>query len=296
MHNQFSSVEMIMDHFGIEEVSLDELRAKLKTMKVEHHPDKNGGSFVNEDSETKYHALNDAISYIDNLNKKNTDLVTISAITDLTKAVTAMVAVQKNVPSKDSLLSSEISRSIESYHSRLKTPRIALTAITVAISAIWMFPNTVKEHPVLSKFINFDSTYTNIAWFQFLMVAVIFWVTTWKREELAKVRQESLKTESVQNEIFISFISYLGKDTFTLEGFVDFIIYRFKTHRRRNNNFLFNYFFYRSEQIDLPLAHATAEVILERALKRKAVIICNSATISTVYKIVSANTSNKSVS
>lgn len=290
MNTHFSSVEMIMDQFGIEEDSVDDLRSKLRTMQTVYHPDKNGGRFVDEDSERKYHELDKAISYIDSINKNNTDLVTISAVTDLTKAVTAMMAAQNEVSSKDTLLSSEINRSIESYHSRLKTPRIALTAITVAISGIWMFPNTVKEHPVLSKFINFDSMSTNIVWLYMLILAVVFWVVTWRREELSKERQESLKTESVQNRLFASFIESTNSDTFTLESFVDFIMHNRGKYRRHPFFFLFG----SSSRIDLPLAHATAEVILERALKRKAITSHNSGSISTVYQVASANKACKS--
>ncbi|XQF93456.1 J domain-containing protein [Pseudoalteromonas espejiana] len=94
MSTTFSSVKMIMDQFGIEEDSMDELRSKLRIMQTQHHPDKNGGSFVDEDSERKYHELDKAISYIDSINKNNTDLITISAVTDLTIAVTEMVAAQ----------------------------------------------------------------------------------------------------------------------------------------------------------------------------------------------------------
>ncbi|MBP7663030.1 MAG: J domain-containing protein [Shewanella sp.] len=290
MSTTFSSVKMIMDQFGIEEDSMDELRSKLRIMQTPHHPDKNGGSFVDEDSERKYHELDKAISYIDSINKNNTDLVTISAVTDLTKAVTAMVAAQNEASSKDTLLSSEINRSIGRYHSKLKTPRIALTAITVAISAIWMFPNTVKEHPVLSKFINFDSMSTNITWLYMLIFAVVFWVITWRREELTKERQESLKTESVQNRLFASFIDSLHSDTFTLEHFVDFIMHRHERYPR----YPFYFIFGSSSRIDSPLAHATAEVILERALKRKAIISRNSGSISTVYQVASANKASKS--
>lgn len=280
---------MIKDQFGIEEESMDDLRAKLRSMQTDHHPDKNGGSFVDEDSERKYHELDNAISYIDSINKTNTNLVTISAVTDLTKAVTAMVAAQNEVSSKDTLLSSEINRSIKSYSSRLKTPRVALTTVTVVISGIWMFPNLVKEHPVLSKFINFDSMTTNILWFYMLIVAGGFWFITWISEERTKERQESLKTESVQNGLFTSFINSSSSDTFTLEDFVKFIMYQHQNHRGS-----LPLIFGSSSRIDSPLAHATAEVILERALKRKAIISHNSGSITTVYQIVLANKSNKS--
>ena len=285
---------MIKDQFDIQEESMDDLRLKLRSMQTEYHPDKNGGEFVDVDSERKYHELDKAISYIDSTSKNNSDLVTISAVTDLTKAVTAMVTAQNEVSSKDTLLSSEINRSIKNYSSRLKTPRIALTAITVAISAIWIFPNTVKEHPVLSKFINFESMITNAAWFYMLILAIGFWVITWRREEQTKAHQESLKTESVQNRLFTSFIDSFDSDAFTLEDFVEFIMYRHGGYRYERYRSPLFFLFNGSSRIDSPLAHATAEVILERAIKRKAITSRDSGSISTVYQVVSANKASKS--
>ncbi|MGQ1605510.1 J domain-containing protein [Acinetobacter baumannii] len=279
MSTHFSSLQMIKDQYGIDEESIDTLRSKLRSMQAQYHPDKNGGRFRDEDSERKYRELDEAVSYIDSISKNNFDLITISAVTDLTKAVTAMVTAQNEVSNKETQLSSEIGRSIENYSSRLKTPKIALTAITVAISAIWMFPNTVKEHPVLSRFINFESIMISAIWFDMLLITVIFWFMAWRKEELNKELQESLKTESVQNRLFTNFVNNIDSGIFTLEEFVEFIMH---SHKNRSSNFLP---FISPIRIDSPLAHATAEVILERAIKRNALKSYNSGSISTKYQI-----------
>jgi len=280
MDTHFSSLQMIKDQLGIDGESIDELRSKIRAIQMKYHPDKNGGDFVDEETKKQYLKLDEAISYIDTLKKQeNFDLVTISAVTDLTRAVTAMVTAQNEVSNKETQLSSEIGRSIENYSSRLKIPKIALTAITVAISAIWMFPNTVKDHPVLSRFINFESMTISIIWLYILFGAVFFWFITWRKEESNKEFQESLKTESIQNSLFTKFIKNVDSGTFTLEEFVEFIM-----HSHRNRTLIFPPFRY-SSQIDSSLAHATAEVILERAIKRDALKSYNSGSISTMYKI-----------
>lgn len=280
MGTHFSSLQMMKDQLGIDGESIDELRSKIRAIQMKYHPDKNGGDFVDEETKKQYLKLDEAISYIDTLKKQeNFDLVTISAVTDLTKAVTAMVTAQNEVSNKETQLSSEIGRSIENYSSRLKIPKIALTAITVAISAIWMFPNTVKDHPVLSRFINFESMTISIMWLYILFGAVFFWFITWRKEESNKEFQESLKTESIQNRLFTKFIKNVDSGTFTLEEFVEFIM-----HSHRNRTLIFPPFRY-SSQIDSSLAHATAEVILERAIKRDALKSYNSGSISTMYKI-----------
>lgn len=280
MSTNFTSLQMIKDQFGIETESIDSVRSELRTMLVKLHPDKNGGNFVDENCKKNYHEIDDAITFIDGLSKKNFELVTISAVTDLTKAVTAMVETHSKLSSKETQLSSEIDRSIENYSSRIKTPRIALTAITVVISAIWLFPNTVEDHPVLSKLISFDNIITNAVWLDMLILAAAFWVITWRKEERNKNFQESLKTESVQNRIFNDFINNFKGDVFTLEEFVDFI-------KGGSEGHSISHLLNGSREIDSTLAHATAEVILERALKKNALTSYNSNSISTMYRITS---------
>lgn len=280
MDTQFSSLQMVKDQLGIDGDSIDELISKIKAIRMKHHPDKNGGDFIDEESKKQYFKLEEAISFLDTLKKpENFDLVTISAVSDLTKAVTAMVTAQNEVSNKETQLSSEIDRSIENYSSRLKFPKIALTAITVAISAIWMFPNTVRDHPILSRFIDFESMTISIMWLYILFGAVMFWLITWRKEESNKEFQESLKTESIQNRIFTMFIKNVDSGTFTLEEFVEFIM---KSHKNRTLIFPL---IRSSTQIDSSLAHATAEVILERAIKRNALKSYNTGSISTKYQI-----------
>jgi len=284
MSIEFSSIEMIQEEFNLEDESYDSIRSVLKHIKSTLHPDKTGGKFSNENDELQFHKIDNAIKFIDSNKHESKDLVTISAVTGLTKAVTALVSSQSEVTNKNTELSNEINRSIVGYSSKLKMPRIALTAVTVALSAIWVFPNTVKEHPVLSNVIDFTSFSTNIIWGYAVIFCLIFWVRTWRSEELTKADRESLKTESIQNKLFSNFIQNNSYKDFSLEDLVEFLMFQNRKVRQP-----FTVFLGSAQNIDLPLANATAEVIIDRAVKRKAVISSELGSISTIYKVATAN-------
>ena len=276
----YSSIEEIKDDFELSEESNDSLRKALTRIKSTLHPDKHGGQFANTDDEHKYHQINAAIDFIDIEKNKSAELITISAVTELTKAVTALVTSKAEASSKDSNLSIEIDRSITGYTSKQKMPRIALTSVTVALTALWFFPNTVKEHPVLSNLIDFTSTTVNIIWFYAVGFCVLYWIKTWRSEELTKSHRESLKTEFVQNKLFTNFLRFLDKDTFTMEDLVEYLL-----HNRQRRLSPFQMIFGMPHKVDLPLANATAEVIIERALINKAVSASSVGSISKTYKL-----------
>tara|TARA_R110000851_G_scaffold192613_1_gene343349 strand:- start:678 stop:1529 length:852 start_codon:yes stop_codon:yes gene_type:complete len=276
----YSSIEEIKGDFELSEESNDSLRKALTRIKSTLHPDKHGGQFANKNDELKYHKLNAAIDFIDIEKSKSADLITISAVTELTKAITALVSTKAEDSSRENNLSIEIERSITSYTSKQKMPRIALTSVTVALTALWVFPNTVKEHPVLSNLIDFTSTTVNIIWFYALGFCVLYWIKTWRSEELTKSHRESLKTEFVQNKLFTNFLKSRNEEVFTMEDLVEYLL-----HDRQRRLSPIQMIFGVPHKVDLPLANVTAEVIIERALKNKAVSANSVGSISKTYKL-----------
>ncbi len=282
MDNKYTTIESIKSEFSINDDDIEVIRSKLRSKQISIHPDKNGGVFTNDEDEKYFHKLSKAIEFIDSSEKKNA-LVSVSAVTDLTKAVTELVKSQSST--KNNALSEQVSSSIESYKSRLKLPKIALSIISIAVTAIWLFPNTVKEHPVLSKWIDFSDQWTNVVWIYILFTAVAFWLLTWRNEERQKHFQESLKTELVQNRLFLSFIKSLESSVFTLEDFVEHIT---TIHSHTHNSPLF-LILGSTRKIDMPMAHTIADVIIERAVSRKALIPESTGKMSTEYRVNMAN-------
>jgi hypothetical protein len=133
MKSSYSSTDDIRVDFGIAETELPEIRSRLRSMQGTIHPDKNEGAFASNEDKERFHQLNKAIDYIDS-QAPGRDLVPISAVTDLTRAVTELVKAQSS--STYNRLSEQVSNSVEAYRSKFRIPKIALSAISAAIAAI----------------------------------------------------------------------------------------------------------------------------------------------------------------
>jgi hypothetical protein len=281
MENQFSSLEQIISEFNFEDDKPDKVRAKLREMQASIHPDRNKGAFSSSSDKNLFYKLSEAIQFIDK-NDDTGSLVPISVVTDLTKAVTDLISAQ--TPKQENSLSDHIKNSIELYRSRLKLPRIALSTITIALSAVWVFPQTIQEHPILGKWFDISSITFQMAWLQVLACTILFWVFSWMNEEKQRRFQESLKTEMVQNKIFRDFLSDKVKRTFTVEEFVEFIIVNYT---KQHSN-LFLRVFGNPKEINLSMAHTIAEVVIKRGLSRQAIKKKNTGNISETYTLINS--------
>lgn len=279
MNTSFTSLEQIREEFQIADGTPDAIRAKLRAKQSLIHPDRNEGTFASETDEKLFHKLGAAIEFIDYRNDPGA-LVSISVVTDLAKAVTDLVKAQSSAP--HNTLSEQIRDEIQSYRLRFKFPKIALSAITVALSAVWIFPKTVSEHPILGRWLDSSSPSFGIAWFYVLVTTVGFWILVWFKEERQRGFQESLKTEMVQNRIFRDFLCAHGKNNFSIEDLVYFLTER--SLRRYRSPFLS--LFGNPREISISMAHTIAEVIIKRALSRQAIKKEGIGQISETYRII----------
>lgn len=279
MINYYSSLEQIKDEFHILEDNPEAIRARLRVMQSSIHPDRAGGSFASKEDEELFHRIGSAIEFIDNKDNYGA-LVSISVVTDLTKAVTELIKAQISIP--DNTLSEQIKDDIQSYRHRYLVPKITLSAITVALGAIWIFPNTVKDHAILSNWINPSNYFFSIIWFYALFFTVFFWLMVWRNEERQRAFQESLKTETVQNMIFRQFLHTLSERYFSIEDLVGYLIN--KEPRRYYSPF--DVLLRNKRNISVPMANTIADIIIKRALSRQAIKKEGIGNISETYKIM----------
>jgi hypothetical protein len=272
-------LEQIKEEFGIVENTPETIRERLRQQQSLIHPDRNEGKFVSDADANLFHRLADAIEFIDNRNDRGA-LVSVQVVTDLAKAVTDLVKAQSPPPSN--ILYDQIRDDISSYHSRFKFPKIALSTITAALSAVWIFPNIIKDHPILSKWLDPSSTAFAAIWFAALLITVDFWVLLWWKEERQREFQESLKTEMVQNRIFRDFLHEYGANSFALEDLVDFLTERCFRHFRSPSSILLG----NPREISISTAHTVAELIIKRALSRQAIRKESVGQISETYRIM----------
>lgn len=283
MNGSYTSLQQIREDFQIAEEDPETIRTRLRMKQSSIHPDRTGGSFASKEDETLFHRLGIAIEFLDNRDKYGA-LVSVSAVTDLTKAVTELIKAQSSVP--DNTLSEKIKDQIQSYRSRFALPKITISAITVALTAVWIFPNTVKDHPILGKWFDPSSSLFGIAWIYVLLSTVAFWLLVWRNEERQREFQESLKTEMVQNRIFRDFLRHFEKNKFSIEDLVDFIIDR----HPRSYHFLPPFSLIGNpREISISTAHTIAEVIIKRALSRQAIKKESIGQISETYTIAVEN-------
>lgn len=282
MNNSFTSLEQIKEDFQIVEENPAAIREKLRGKQSLIHPDRNEGNFANEADEKLFYRLAAAIEFIDHRNDPGA-LVSVSVVMDLAKAATDLVKAQSPIP--PNILSEQIRDEIRSYRSRFKFPKIALSAITVVLSAVWIFPTTIADHLILGKWLNPSSTLFGIIWLEVLIITALFWVLGWWKGERQREFQESLKTELVQNRIFIDFLHTYEKIEFALEDLVDFLTKR----RFRRYRFSFSSILRNPREISISMAHTIAEIIIKRALSRQTIRKESIGQISETYKIIAKN-------
>ncbi len=199
MESTFTSLEQIRQEFQVKDEDAETIRAILRKRLASIHPDRNGGTFAKIEDKELFNRLGDAIEFIDDKDKSSA-LVSASAVTELAQAVTELVKAQ-SFPN-DNSLAELIIENKRSYRSRFKFPKIALSSVTVFLTAIWIFPRTIDDHPVLSEMLNTDSLLFSAIWISALMYTATFWIIVWRREEKQREFQDGLKTEMVQNGIF----------------------------------------------------------------------------------------------
>ena len=280
MSKRFHSIDEIKNHFSIESDDLSIIRGKLNSKRTKIHPDKTKGEFKNSTIEEEYHNIGNAINYIDSL-KDNQSLVIVEKVTELMKVMTELIPNNKQ-NSLEQSLDSKISDVTTSTRSRMLVPNISLTAVTAIVSFLFLFPNQIAEHPILSYHINPTSFIFTFLWLSLLLFCVSLWIITSHKEAVTKKKLALLKVDSEQNRIFAEFIRYLDDNKlFTKDDLTHFIcnLRRGCRYEHRSDN-LFG-----SRIITQEIAQNIAELIISRAEKNNVIERLPRNTLSDTYKL-----------
>jgi len=204
---QFNDIEQIKKEFGVNAASLDEVRKQLKRLLKEVHPDMNHGKFPSQEQEKKYHEIKDAINFIDEQRSTDTSLMIRSEVQELLQLIREVVPKTSQVDSEKKL-SELIDNDIKLFKIKHKFPKITTAAISVVLSALWLFPNTIKEHPILSRLIDLQSPIFAGFWLSSLIVTASYWLIAAFQEHREEQSKKYLKLETVQNQIFRDFLRF----------------------------------------------------------------------------------------
>jgi len=204
---KFNDIEQIKKEFGLDASNFEEMRKELKRLLKDVHPDTNHGKFASQEQEDRYHKIQAGIGYIDEQRSKDTSLSIRTEVQELLQLFREVVPKTTQLD-LDNRLSEIIENDVKSFKIKHKFPKITTAAVTVVLSALWLFPNTIKEHPVLSRIIDLNSEGFAVLWVFSLIVTAIYWLFTTFQENREEQSKKHLKTETVQNHIFRDFLRF----------------------------------------------------------------------------------------
>lgn len=272
---EFKNIEEIKGEFNIQSSDIREIRKELKSKLKNVHPDKIGQNQWNSDTKDLFLKINSAIEFIDNITEST--LVPIDQVTELVKVAKDLI-LNSNQKSTETEFSLQLQLFADEQRQSFKLPKISAGVITAILSFVWLFPKTVEDHPVLSRFISFDNSGFVFGWFITLCYVIAFWIIIIMRERRSKLLIKSLKSDRTQIRLIQDF-SQISNDYFSKHELVDYIASLFGANQV--NPFLL----FRKAKIDLETAESLATVLLEKLLQRKLIIeYTQNPTISENYK------------
>lgn len=224
---KFESIEHIKEEFELNGVDKNEIKSELKKKLAEAHPDKVGEEKF--DSEY-FEKIKSGLEFFSN--STSTDLVATEQVTDLIKIVKDLTASNSfNVAEK------QFADSLNEYYKEkreaLLLPKISLSVVTGLLSFLWLFPQTVEDHPVLSKYISFENSTSTLIWAVILVYTLMFWMLISMKERREKNLSKRLKTERTQNKILSDFNKENGNLVFSKSDLTDFILEKYGTRRQQ---------------------------------------------------------------
>lgn len=246
----FNSIEEIISHFEFDVIDKDEIKKELKKLIQKVHPDKNKGAFKTESEKSFFMEIQSALEFLGN-GDSNASLATKNDITALAKVLTDLALTRKdeiaseNIENKRSSLTSKLQDSVASFHKQGSTPKITSLIITTIISAIWIFPNVVKGHPLLGFLYTFNTQFT-IVWICSLIIMAMLWIKIKSLEKKDEEIKRSYKLESTQNYIFSLFSKWFTANNdnydivddkrrikFTKDDMINFLVTRYNYFQKR---------------------------------------------------------------
>lgn len=211
---KFNSLQEILDHFNITETDQELIKKHLKKLRKNIHPDKTLGDFKSEEDKKLFNEIQQALEFFKNpttslqISKENSVLIkVVKNLSDQKK----QEQINQTTSQAKSQLASYLNSSINSYHSQTKTPKITGVIITAAITALWVFPNIAKDHPLLKVLYQFNLVFL-LMWIIALVILGILWLKIKSAENIDAQLKQGYKTETVQNHMFILFSKWFQYD------------------------------------------------------------------------------------
>lgn len=279
-------LEEIRKRYNISSDNLDEIKSQLKIKIRESHPDNN--DIFDSDY---FSDLNNDLSYVEDLIKNSESQNTLVPMTEVMQmfAKVLQMPAKKNEDPKE-VLSVKLSENIQSRllkdKRRLWTPRISSATMMALITFLWLFPDKVMAHPLI-QIVFGDSRYATVEfalcitaiWLIALMFVTVIWSYSIRRERMEKDIMGRIKLESVQNEIFMNFLSSISSaNEFSKLDFMEYLAYGLSKEQKRKIILRF--------KADEEIIQNMADIILLRAKEYGVIKTIKSHSLIDSYEIV----------
>lgn len=313
------NIEEIRRKFNIAADDLDGIKDELKKKICEKHPDNNP-----DKSDDYVQELNAALDFVRNLQKEKKQMVV--PVDDILRALSEVFRDNKKQEIVEiETLNKRLAENIEYHNKSAKRSgavrRWTSTFVFGILTFLWAFPKEIFDHPVLQLFWkNIDTSeyvmfsfFILLIWLYLMAFTISLWIQTLKMENIEKNLIDKLKSESIQNRLFISFTEKECKDDkFSKSFFMDYI-YRKMTieNYEKMSKEIEDIFYIYSErsffgfstyqiykvrkklQVDDELLQSTADIILLRALEKGLIEKVRSNSLIDEYKLIHHNDEEK---
>lgn len=281
----FTEINEIRREFGINEDKPEEIRSRLRTLQSELHPDRTGGEFKEGNDKERFLRVSAALDYIEKHETNESSLVPVSMMTDLLKIIRDLVPAQQE-KNAETALNTSVATKLTTLHVQYRTPRITTSAISIVLSAIWLFPNQITDHPVLGHYLDPSSTIFSVLWLYSVLITAMIWIRTSMQEEKRKQFLGIIKTEGWQNDRFMQFIKEINfdeddKKRFTKDSFIRDLVWKQSMH----HSFFLQFLFQRPNGLDPELAQGIVDSVVSRAEQRGLIAKDLVKTLSETYYV-----------
>ena len=207
----FRNIEDIWQEFGLNGLGSRDLKKELTKLQATLHPDKyGGGDFASEEDKEKFLRIDAAIEFLEKQvnNGEQTALIPITAVNSLMEIVRELLPVDKStiMTNAEIRLTDHLTQKIAETKSRSLYPRITVSAVTVTLTTVWLFPSIVKEHIILKAYFDVASPSFAYLWISSVVLTALIWYISKTVETQQKDFQSRLKTEIFQNQLFRKFL------------------------------------------------------------------------------------------
>jgi len=293
---QINSIQDITTRFKLRSNQQSNIIEELKVLRVDLHPDKNGGEFENEDHKKDYYDLEDALNWLE----KNNTLVPLSQLTDLVKVIKDLEKpTEKDVITQlETDLSTKLDKAKSSFSKSFQFPKIAVSTLTGVVSFIWLFPKQLSDHPILGDYAG--SFFFNQLWLILFVSTIYLWVFNYIIELKQTNFNKKIESNSFQMDVFKTFLKdrlIKASDRYASDGFLVFskaqlINYLSKVLQQKKIKRLLEVIlvFYTAgltlakPRIDVENLEKLGDLILKKNLSKGTLQIYDSRSIDDLYK------------